>query len=279
MPAAELRGGFALPGGVGFTDGERLAVAWRDGDGVRVHLLPATRVPKLPPVLRGVALLLAMLRDAWRALGTAPEVAATRPLEAFLALLLTLLLAPLPLLLALYLPMRGADALLERGEHPFLWYLAFESLSLALLLAYFRLMASLPWSGRVLSLHGAEHQVAHALERGLPLEEEAVRGMPLLHPRCGTNFLALSALVAALFYALVLPLPSGHPLFLPLKLLLLPLAAGLGYEVHRLAERFPLLLRLGYLFQRLTVAPPSPEDREVAIRAARSLLVPRAGNG
>lgn len=266
-----MRGGASLPGMVMFTDGKRVSVAYRDGEGIGVATFAATPVPPLPPLLRGVGALFAMVRDAWRASAHLPDLKGFTPLEALLSGVLSLLTGGLLLFLVLVLPVRLVDGVVERSQNPFLWYGLFEFLSLLVLLAFFRLMALLPWSGRVLQLHGAEHQVAHAFARNLPLEEEAVREMPVLHPRCGTNFLGLSALVAALFYALVLPLPGGHPLFWPLKLLLLPVAVGLGYEAFLLAQRFPLLLTLGYLFQRITVGKPSPEDRKVAIAAAWAL--------
>lgn len=252
-----------------FVDGEKVYVAFRHGGEVKTASFPATRSP-FPslPLLRGVGNLYAMVRDVYRASALSPETR-LNPLEALLAALLTLLLSGGLFAFAFLLPARAVSLLVDRASQPFLWYLGFEFSSLVLLVLALRLMALLPWSGRVLQLHGAEHQVAHALERGLPLEEEAVAAMPHLHPRCGTNFLAFSALVAALFYALVLPLESGHPLFWPLKLLLLPVAVGLGYEAFLLAQRLPSLLRLGYLFQRFTVAPPAPEDREVALAAAR----------
>ncbi|GLV48917.1 hypothetical protein TJA_20200 [Thermus sp. LT1-2-5] len=261
--------GFSLPGAVFLTDGERAVLA--HGQGVEVW--KASRVGTDLPLLRGLAALWATLRDSWKAMGLLPETRGITPLEALLAALLTLLLLPVPLALGLVLPMRVADALLDRQTQPFLYYALFEALSLAGLLAYFRLLVLLPPFRSLLRYHGAEHMVVHLLERGLPLTLEEARRQSPYHPRCGTAFLGMSFLLAVLFYGLFLPLPEGNPLlFLGLKLGLLPLLVGVSYELFRLMPRVPALMALGLFLQRFTVERPGDEELEVALKAARELV-------
>lgn len=266
---ARVISGFSLPGAVFLTDGERAVLA--HGQGVEVW--GASRVATDLPFLRGLAALWATLRDYWKALDLLPETRGTTPLEAFLATLLTLLLLPVPLALGLLLPMRVADALLDRQAQPFLYYALFEALSLAGLLAYFRLLLLFSPFRSLLRYHGAEHAVAHLLDRGLPLTLEEARRQSPYHPRCGTAFLGMSFLLAVVFYGLLLPLPEGNPLlFLGLKLGLLPLLVGVSYEFFRFMPRVPALMALGFALQRLTVEKPGDEELGVALKAARVLV-------
>lgn len=133
------------------------------------------------------------------------------PLEAVLAVFLNLLLLPLPLLFLFVFPLYLAGSLFSRSEEPFLYYLVYELSSLAFALLLLRLM-TLPAPFRpMLRYHGAEHKVAWVLEKGLPLTLEEARRQSIYHPRCGTAFLLLTALLAVVFYGLLLPLSDGVP--------------------------------------------------------------------
>ncbi|MDZ7270498.1 MAG: DUF1385 domain-containing protein [candidate division KSB1 bacterium] len=131
---------------------------------------------------------------------------------------------------------------------------------------------------RVFEYHGAEHMSIHAYEAGGALSiEEAARHSPS-HPRCGTSFLLVVAMVSVIVFV-VLPRPHTplDPL-VALRLLLVPLVAGLSYEVLKLAARWPdnpllrPLVAAGTWLQRLTTRIPDPGQLEVALVALKSAL-------
>ena len=124
---------------------------------------------------------------------------------------------------------------------------------------------------RVLQYHGAEHKSINAYEAGAEMTVEEVSGYPRIHPRCGTSFLFIVVLISVVVFSLI---PS-HSLALRIayRVLLIPVLAGLSFEVLRLSDRYrdSLVIRLmtvpGLAFQRLTTKEPEPDMIEVAIRA------------
>ncbi|HJX04033.1 MAG TPA: DUF1385 domain-containing protein, partial [Dehalococcoidia bacterium] len=104
---------------------------------------------------------------------------------------------------------------------------------LAIFILYLRLITLMPDIKVVFAYHGAEHKAVNALESGVPLEVQAVRGYSTAHTRCGTSFL-LVVLVLAIF---VFSLLGKPPLWLGIisRIVLLPVIAAIGYEVIRFA--------------------------------------------
>jgi len=130
---------------------------------------------------------------------------------------------------------------------------------------------------RVFSYHGAEHKVVNAWEAGVEMVVSAIKPFSRIHPRCGTSFLFLVFVVGILMHALI-----GWPeawLRVVSRLLMLPIIAGVSYEVLRLAGRFrdskllKLLVWPGMLLQRLTTAEPTDDQIEVAVHSLRSVLI------
>lgn len=269
--------GFATPNGLllGKTDRAVLGYALPSGGfALEERPLSLPPVPFRLPFLRGLYAVYATFRDYAWAMGRGMPEGPMNPLEAVLAVFLNLLLLPLPLLFLFVFPLYLAGSLFSRSEEPFLYYLVYELSSLAFALLFLRLM-TLPAPFRpMLRYHGAEHKVAWVLEKGLPLTLEEARRQSIYHPRCGTAFLLLTALLAVVFYGLLLPLSDGVPphTFLLLKLLLLPVLVALSYEVHHLVERWPLLALPGLLLQRLTVEEPKEEELRLALLVAEKLL-------
>lgn len=130
---------------------------------------------------------------------------------------------------------------------------------------------------RLYEYHGAEHMVVYTWEAGRSASVENARAFPPEHPRCGTSFLMVVLLMALVIYALV-PVNS-FGLRLLVRILLLPLIAGVSYEVIRAAGR-----RQGSVFWRTLVAPglwlqralttrhPTDDQLEVAIHALAGAL-------
>ena len=128
---------------------------------------------------------------------------------------------------------------------------------------------------RTFQYHGAEHKTIFCYEKGLPLTVENVREQSRFHPRCGTSFLVLMLLVGILI-SMLIPIP--HPVWRTIiKLLLLPLTVGVGYELIKLAGRKDnLFTRIvsapGLWVQRLTTIEPDDGMIECAIRAMEEVI-------
>lgn len=129
---------------------------------------------------------------------------------------------------------------------------------------------------RVFQYHGAEHKAINCLEAGDPLTVERVRAHSLIHRRCGTSFIIFVLLVSIFVFSFF-----GRPPFLArvgLHLALLPVVAGISYEIIRMAGRkdAPWIIRVlslpGMWTQRLTTREPDDSQIEVAIRSLRVVL-------
>lgn len=136
---------------------------------------------------------------------------------------------------------------------------------------------------RVYEYHGAEHKTVFAFENGDPLNTIAVQKYSTFHPRCGTSFLMTVMLISIGFYMLI-PYTTFWPLFAS-RIVLLPVIAGVSYEIIRFAAKhrgslFALMTAPGLWLQRITTQPPSDEQAQCAIVAldqAMSLEKERGG--
>jgi uncharacterized protein YqhQ len=138
---------------------------------------------------------------------------------------------------------------------------------------------------KVFQYHGAEHKSIYAYENGEDLTTDNVNRYTTFHPRCGTSFILIVALLAVLIYAIsdsTYALIAGAPPPLlkrfSIHFLLLPLVAGGSYELLKLSGRTRenfitrILIRPGLWLQRITTREPSREQMEVAIVALESAL-------
>ena len=146
----------------------------------------------------------------------------------------------------------------------------------AMFVGYLALISLLPDLRRVFQYHAAEHKAINAYEAGEPLEPEIAQRYSLIHPRCGTAFL-LWVMVLAVFVFAFFGRPTWYWL-IATRILLLPVIAGIAYELIRFAgkhqdNRFLMtLLAPGLWLQRLTTREPSLDQLEVSIRALREVL-------
>jgi len=128
------------------------------------------------------------------------------------------------------------------------------------------------WSDirRVYQYHGAEHKTVFAFENGDALEIAAVQKYSTYHPRCGTSFLMTVMLISIGFYMLI-PFTTFWARFAS-RIVLLPVIAGVSYEIIRFAAKhrgslFALITAPGLWLQRITTQPPSDEMAQCAITA------------
>jgi uncharacterized protein YqhQ len=157
------------------------------------------------------------------------------------------------------------------------WFVIVEGLiRVTIFILYLLVISLLPDLRRVFQYHAAEHKVINAYEAGEELEPEKVQRFSLIHPRCGTAFL-LWVMVIAIFVFAFLGRPP-LPWLIASRILLLPLIAGIAYELIRFAGKHTgnrLLMGLlapGLWLQRLTTREPSLDQLEVSIRALKDVL-------
>jgi len=128
---------------------------------------------------------------------------------------------------------------------------------------------------RVFQYHGAEHKVVFNFESGKPVTVPNAQQFTTFHPRCGTSFLLVVMIVSTVVYTL-LPFDGFAAKFLS-RIVLLPLIAGLSYELIRAAakRRASVLATLtapGLWLQRITTQPPTDDQAEIAIHALNGAM-------
>jgi len=157
------------------------------------------------------------------------------------------------------------------------WFVIVEGLiRVSIFVAYLGLISLLPDLRRVFQYHAAEHKAINAYEAGEELDPETVQRYSLIHPRCGTAFM-LWVMVLAVFVFAFFGRPHWYWLIAE-RILLLPVIAGLAYELIRFAGKHQgnrvlmTLLAPGMWLQRLTTRQPTLDQLEVSIRALREVL-------
>jgi Predicted metal-dependent enzyme len=275
-------GGQAVIEGVMMRGSGCIATAVREPSGsITVKKEPlalvSERYPLLKkPMLRGVVALVESLVYGLKALsfsaqasGEEEEQLTTREI------VLTMAFAfGLAVLLFVIIPTWAAKFIHSASDEPMVLNLFEGLLRLAIFFAYVAGISVMKDIRRVFQYHGAEHKTIHAYEAGVPLDVEHVRPFSTLHPRCGTNFLLIVMLVSVFVFAFL-----GWPdlwLRIASRVALLPLIAGIGYEVIRFAGRsdkrwVAVAITPGLWLQKLTTREPSDDMIEVAICALEAV--------
>lgn len=140
---------------------------------------------------------------------------------------------------------------------------------MALLVLYIYLISRQKDIKRVFQYHGAEHKAVFTYEAGLPLSVENARSFSRLHPRCGTSYIVFVFIISVVFFSFVGWTSVTTRIIL--KLLFLPILAGISFEALRFTARESRLVvylrKPGLWLQRLTTAEPDDSQLEVALRA------------
>jgi uncharacterized protein YqhQ len=139
---------------------------------------------------------------------------------------------------------------------------------------------------RVYEYHGAEHKTVFAFENGDPLSEPAVQKYSTYHPRCGTSFLMTVMIFSIVVYIVantIYPVTTFWARFAT-RIVLLPVIAGLSYEIIRFAAKhrgslFALMTAPGLWLQRITTQPPSDDQVQCAITALDQAMELEKKNG
>ena len=282
MKKKPMIGGQAVIEGVMMKGPTRIATAVREPSGnITVRVEPVhslgDRFPLLKkPLLRGVIALGEALVYGIRALSFSAQAAGEEGEElSSKEIALTMLAAfGLAVLLFVVLPTYATKFIQSVVSEPYLLNLFEGVLRLTIFFTYVGVISSLSDIRRVFQYHGAEHKTIYAYEAGIPLEIESIRKYSRLHPRCGTNFLLIVMVVSIFMFAFL-----GWPdLWLRIlsRVVLLPLVAGISYEIIRFAGScdnplVAMLMKPGLWLQYMTTREPSDDQIEVAVRALEAV--------
>lgn len=275
-------GGQAVIEGVMMRGPALIATAVREASGeITVKTEPvttlATKYPILKkPMLRGVLSLFESLIIGMKCLSYSAQVAGEEGEELTnkeIALTMAFSLG-LAIVLFVVIPTYAAKFIHSSVTDPRLLNLFEGLLRLLIFFAYIGGISLMPDIQRVFMYHGAEHKTIHAYEAGDPLDVEHARRYSTLHPRCGTNFLLIVMIVSVVMFAF-LGWPSLWERIIS-RILLLPLVAGIAYEIIRFAGRSEqkwvrLAIAPGLWLQKLTTRQPSDDMLEVAIAALQAV--------
>lgn len=240
------------------------------------------------PILRGImslfeALKMGMQTLQWSADVALPEETSNSGLKTKLAnAFSTLFAVVLAFTLFMLAPYWISTRLLHLNKEAFLFNLAAGSLRIVFFLLYLKIISLMRDVKRLFQYHGAEHKVVFNFESGQTVTIDHAQSFSTYHPRCGTSFIFIVLLTSILFFALLdtaviaalgsLTLVQRLVFHLPL----IPLVAGLSYEIIKLTARptagkvLRSLRAPGLWLQRITTQPPEDDMVEVAINALKS---------
>ena len=277
-------GGQAVIEGVMMRGPKLVSTAVREPSGqISVKVDPVSsisdRYPILKkPMLRGVialgeSLILGLKSLSYSAQKAGDEDEQLSDKELVMTILFSLGLA---ILLFVIIPTAAAKYIDASFTNPILLNLLEGGLRLGIFLVYIYGISRMKDIQRVFKYHGAEHKTIHAYEAGVELTVENVQKYSTLHPRCGTAFLLIVMVVSIIMFAFL-----GWPdLWLRIlsRVILLPVVAGISYEIIRFAGKSqnPLVhiaILPGLWLQKITTSQPDDDMVEVAIQALEAVLV------
>ena len=273
-------GGQALIEGVMMRSGDTMVMCVRQPDQeiatFNKKISSVTRRSKLLglPFIRGIAMLFETMYYGVKAMMQSANVALEGEDEEFTlfdyALLIVMLLVmnglfiAIPFLLTNYLGLSGL-----------LFNVVESVIRLGLFVGYLYVISLWGEVARVLQYHGAEHKAINAYEAGSSMETGDVAKYSRLNPRCGTSFLFLTVLTSIALFALIPK--TTFILRLAYRLALIPVIAGVSYELLKLSDKYRespvmrLIMAPGLWFQKLTTKEPSEDMIEVAVRALQQV--------
>lgn len=277
-------GGQAVIEGVMMRAPDAWAVAVRRPDGV----IEAQRndLPRLSsrnslakvPFLRGVFVLLESLSLGFRALSWSAERAGEEEEEIGRKEIILTMVFAVAVAIAIFIlaPAFAANWIKDLvGGNALLFVVIDGLIRIGLIVGYIWLIGRSDDIQRVFQYHGAEHKTIHAYENGDPLDIAPIQKYSPRHPRCGTSFIIIVAMVAFVVFLTLAPLP--FLIQVAARILLIPLIAGISYEVLKAAAGKPWLAWAsapGMWIQAITTKEPSDDQVEVAIASLLTALEP-----
>jgi uncharacterized protein YqhQ len=298
LPALEsgeetLVGGQAVLEGVMMRSPHAWAIAVRKPSGeVATHSEPLERPSEKHkwmgwPVIRGVMTLGYAMTLGFRALRFSANVALDQipadehgkkvEMSGWVAAVNIIISLAFFIFMYKFLPLAAATELKRVNPifaNPIMFNLVDGVIRIALFLLFIWGVSLMKDIRRVYEYHGAEHKTVFAFENHDPLETGAVQKYSTYHPRCGTSFLMTVMIFSILVYIVanaIFPVTTFWARFAT-RIVLLPVIAGLSYEIIRFAAKhrgslFALMTAPGLWLQRITTQPPSDDQVQCAIVA------------
>jgi uncharacterized protein YqhQ len=274
-PPGAAVGGQAVIEGVMMRAPEAWAVAVRRPDGVieakRNELPPYSDRSWFgrTPFLRGISVLIEALSLGFSALSWSAQKAGDEDEQISRAQVWGTMAIAIVLAVVLFImaPAFGADFLKRFvGDSTLAFVILDGAIRLALIVGYIWLIGRSAEVQRVFQYHGAEHKTIHAYENGDPLEIGPIQQYSPRHPRCGTSFIIIVAMVAFVVFLFLAPLPFIWQILG--RIILIPFIAGISYEVLRAAAGHKWLAwasKPGIWIQSITTKEPDNSMVEVAV--------------
>jgi uncharacterized protein YqhQ len=226
------------------------------------------------PFIRGVSMLFETMYYGVKAMMQSANVALEEEDEEFTFIDYVILIAmvlfmngmfiAIPFLLTNYLNLSGiVFNIVESG------------IRLGLFMGYLYLISKWGEVARVLQYHGAEHKAINAYEAGSTMEVQDVAKFSRLNPRCGTSFLFFTVLTSIALFALIPR--TTFIMRLIYRLALIPVIAGISYELLKLSDKYResrairVLILPGLMFQKLTTKEPTQDMIDVAVTALKKV--------
>ena len=284
-PGASV-GGQAVLEGVMMRAPEAWAVAVRRPDGVieaQRNDLPAatsrSKAAKLP-LIRGIMVLVESLTLGFKALSWSAEKAGGEGEEVTKTQVVWTMVLAVILAIGLFIVVPVLSANFLSGyldDSNFAFVVIDGIIRIGLVVGYIWLIGRSDEIQRVFQFHGAEHKTIHAYENGDPLDTEAIQKYSPRHPRCGTSFIIIVAMVAFFVFMLLAPLPLIWQIIS--RIVLIPVIAGISYEILKAAAGHQWLAWAstpGMWIQAITTKEPTDDMVEVAVASLLAALQPDA---
>ncbi len=277
-------GGQAVIEGVMMRAPDAWAVAVRRPDGV----IEAQRndLPRLSsrnalakvPFLRGIFVLIESLSLGFRALSWSAERAGDEDEQVGRKEIIFTMVLAAAFAIALFIlaPAFAANWIKDLvGGNGLVFVIVDGAIRILLIVGYIWLIGRNDEIQRVFQYHGAEHKTIHAYENGDPLDIGPIQRYSPRHPRCGTSFIIIVAMVAFVVFLTLAPLP--FLIQVAARIVLIPVIAGISYEILKAAAGHRWLAwasKPGMWIQAITTKEPTEDQVEVAIASLLAALEP-----
>jgi len=295
-------GGQAVIEGVMMRSPETVATVIRRADGRledrTMDFIPLSKRKKFfnIPVIRGAAGLFEMMKVGISTLNWSADKAiedenelkgkpAGKDEKSFLQKLIDTLGTSAVLIIALgifmYIPYKITSQFEKFNSNQFLFNILAGIIRTAFIVLYMYAISYMKDVKRLFQYHGAEHKAIAAFEKGLEMNIENVKEQSRYHPRCGTSFILIAAIITIFIFSIF---DSIYYMFytypnifsrVGIHLLFLPFAAGVSFEILKLSDKYSdkgfvkLLIEPGLWLQHITTNEPDEEQLEVAVESVK----------
>lgn len=234
------------------------------------------------PLLRGVINLIETLSIGMKSLNYSVNVAGGEIGQKG-SVLISIITGTLSIALALFLfkflPLgivQGISNYIVQINNPFIYNIIEGIGKISIFVAYLLIISRMKDIQRVFQYHGAEHKVVNCYEKEGKVSTKNAKKYSTIHKRCGTTFILLVLIISIIIY-LFIPIQLSFTSKLALRIMLLPLIAGISYEILKLNSKYEnILLKIfaapGLWLQKITTNEPDEEQIDVAVFALKKAI-------